>query len=505
MIVNPNAEPVVSYGLTSRVMSQAALNSFVTTRIVPAFAGTPGLGRTSVVGGPPSEYRVELIPAALAAVKLSAGDVAGAIGEAGNVQSVGTADRYHQHYVLLVDAAIHDARTLAAVGIALKAAGTAPLASLGRVRLGVGVAAVQAAVNGEHGVIFNAFPLAGADAVAFTNALEARLSMVRGALPADVTVVKYWDQTRLIVDSQGSLRDAILLGALLAIVAIDFFLRSVRMTLVAAAIIPLALAIATLALERSGQSLNLMSVGGLAVAVGLIIDDTIVVIEAIAWGIADNPNLARERAIGDAVGKIARPTAASAFTTVVVFIPLGLLSGVAGFFFARSRSRSSRRSSSPSCSRSASRRSSRTRCCAARTARRKGRSPGRPVRTDTSLCAAACGDRLRGLRGRARDDRRAARAIAERLSTEARRRRIRNQVHATVAQADSDVRTAQAQVTVTGAQAAAAQTRYEVAQRSLAVGTLRAPVEGVVTAIPQAPGGSRGPDAAGDRRWAAFE
>jgi multidrug efflux pump subunit AcrB/outer membrane protein TolC len=332
-IVSPNAEPVVSYGLTSRVMSQAALNSFVTTRIVPLFAGSRGLGRTSVVGGPPIEYRVELSPAALAAVNLSAADVAAAIGEANDVRSVGTADRYHQHYVLLVDAQVHDARSLAAIGIPIRGGGTAALGTLGRVRLGVGTAAVQAAVNGVHGVILNAFALPGADAVSLTRALEARLGAVRAALPEDVTVVKYWDQTRLIVDSQTSLRDAISLGALLAVVVIYFFLRSVPMTLVAAAIIPLALALATLVLERSGRSLNLMSVGGLAVAVGLIIDDTIVVIEAIARGLAANPSADRRRTIGDAVAKIARPMAASTLTTVVVFVPLGLLSGVTGFFF----------------------------------------------------------------------------------------------------------------------------------------------------------------------------
>jgi multidrug efflux pump subunit AcrB/outer membrane protein TolC len=333
VIVDPNAEPVVSYGLTSRVLSQAALNAFVTTRIVPAFAGTPGLARTSVVGGPPLEYRVELSPAAMAAVDLSAADVARAVADASNVQSVGSAERYHQRYVILVDAGIHDARSLAAVGIPLKAGGTVPLGSLGSVRLGVGVGAVQAAVNGRHAVILNAFPLADADAVSLTAAFEARLAAIRGALPADVSVVKYWDQTRLIVDSQRSLRDAILLGALLAIVVIHLFLRSIRMTLVAAAIIPLALSIAILALERSGHSLNLMSVGGLAIAVGLIIDDTIVVIEAIARGSADQPAVPHAQTIGNAVGTIAGAMAASTLTTVVVFVPLGLLSGVTGFFF----------------------------------------------------------------------------------------------------------------------------------------------------------------------------
>jgi CzcA family heavy metal efflux pump len=333
VIVNPNAEPVLSYGLTSRVLSQAALRTFVTARIVPAFVGTPGLGRTSVVGGPPVEYRVELAPAALAAVGLSAAEVAAAIADAANVQSVGTAERYHQRYVVLIDAAIHDARTLAAVGIPLKAGGTVPLGTLGSVRLGVGIALAQAAVNGEHAVVLNAFPLAGADAVSLANAFSARLDAVRPALPADVKIVKYWDQTRLIVDSQHSLRDAILLGALLAIVVIYLFLRSVRMTLVAAALIPLALAIAVFALERSGQSLNLMSVGGLAIAVGLIIDDAIVVIEAIARGIAENPYDPRGHTIALAVGKISGAMAASTLTTVVVFVPLGLLSGVTGFFF----------------------------------------------------------------------------------------------------------------------------------------------------------------------------
>ena len=333
VIVNPNAEPALSYGLTSRVLSQAALNSFVTTRIVPAFAGTPGLGRTSVVGGPPIEYRVELAPAALAAVGLSAADAAAAIGTASTVQSAGTAVRYHQRYVLLIDSSIHDVRTLGAIGIPLKGGGTVPLGMLGTVRLGVGPAVAAAAVNGVHAVVLNAFPLAGADVVSLANAFEARLAAVRGALPADVEIVKYWDQTRLIVDSQRSLRDAIFLGAVLAVVVIYLFLRSVRMTLVAAAIIPLALAIAILVLEQSGQSLNLMSVGGLAIAVGLIIDDAIVVIEAIARRRAEYPNESHAAAIATAVGHIAGAMAASTLTTVVVFIPLGLLSGVAGFFF----------------------------------------------------------------------------------------------------------------------------------------------------------------------------
>ncbi|HEX3550642.1 MAG TPA: efflux RND transporter permease subunit, partial [Candidatus Elarobacter sp.] len=334
VIVNPNAEPVVSYGLSSRVLSQTALRQFVDSRVLPSFAGTPDLGRITAVGGAPVEYHVELDPSALAATGLAASDVATAIADANNVQSVGTAERYHQRYVLLVDASPQDARGLGAIGVPLKNnGGTIPVSALGTVRLTTGPTTAQAAVDARHAVVINAFALPGADAVSLAREVDARFATIRGRLPSDVSLVKYWDQTRLIVASQSSLRDAILLGALLAVLVIYAFLRNLRMTLVAAAVIPLAMATAVFALERSGQTLNLMSVGGLAVAVGLIIDDAIVVIEAIARRISEDPDISRADAISQTSGRIALAMAASTATTVVVFLPLGLLTGVTGFFF----------------------------------------------------------------------------------------------------------------------------------------------------------------------------
>ena len=333
VIVNPNAEPVVSYGLTSRVLSQTALRQFVDARVRSSFAGTPGLGRMTATGGAPVEFHVDLNPSAIAAVGLGASDVATAIAEANNVQSVGTAERYHQRYVLLVDASPTDARGIGAIGVPLHGGGTLPVSALGTVRLTTGPTTQQASVDGKHAVVINAFALPGADAVKLAREVDARFAAVRQRLPVDVSLVKYWDQTRLIVDSQASLRDAILLGALLAVLVIYLFLRSLRMTLVAAAIIPLAMTIAIFVMARFGQTLNLMSVGGLAVAVGLIIDDAIVVIESIARRIAEAPELSRAQAISDASGRIAVAMAASTATTVVVFLPLGLLTGVTGFFF----------------------------------------------------------------------------------------------------------------------------------------------------------------------------
>jgi len=332
-IVTPNAEPVVSYALTSRAISQAVLRQVAERTIVPAFYGTPGLGKVLVIGGPTVEYHVELDPSRLSAVGLSAGDVTAAIAEANNVTAVGSTEQRYQRQVLIVDAALHDARSLGALGIPLKNNTTVPLSSLGAIRLGVAPPANEAATRGEHAVIINAYALAGADAVVMARSFKARFESVRSRLPSDIKIANVWDQTTLIVDSQTSLRDAILLGALLAIIVIYFFLRSWRMTVVAAAVIPLAMSIAIFVLERAGLSLNLMSVGGLAVAVGLIIDDTIVVIENIARNLAEFPDRDRSETVAVSISQLAVPMLASTLTTVVVFVPLALLTGVTGYFF----------------------------------------------------------------------------------------------------------------------------------------------------------------------------
>jgi CzcA family heavy metal efflux pump len=333
VIVNPNSEPVVSYALTSRTLSQAVLRRFALSRLVPQLYGTPGLSRVLLVGGPAVEFHVDLDPAALGAVRLSAQDVAGAIAAANTVQSVGSGVTHYQRFVFLIDASPQDAASIARIPVPLADGSTIPLSSLGTVRSGVEPMTNQASYDARHCVILNAYVLPGANSVLMANAFEQRLEGIARGLAPTISVSKYWDQTRLITDSQKSLRDAILLGALLAVLVIYAFLRNLRMTLVAAAIIPLAMSIAVLILERSGNTLNLMSVGGLAVAVGLIIDDAIVVIENIAHHLGEAAPAERDAIIATGVGQLARPMLASTLTTVVVFAPLSLLGGVTGYFF----------------------------------------------------------------------------------------------------------------------------------------------------------------------------
>jgi len=169
--------------------------------------------------------------------------------------------------------------------------------------------------------------------VRMAQAIKARFASLADQMPAGMIAHRYWDATDLIVASQESLRDAILVGALLALAVIFFFLRNFRMMLVAALIIPAAMSIAILAISVFGETLNIMSVGGLAIAVGLIIDDAIVVIEGIARTLHDEPELSLREAIVAAMRRLVAPMTASTLATTVIFIPLALLSGVSGAFF----------------------------------------------------------------------------------------------------------------------------------------------------------------------------
>lgn len=332
-IVTPQSEPVLSYALESPTFSQTLVREYAQARIVPALYGTPGLARILVVGGAQREYHVDLDRAALAAAGLAAQDVGKAIAAANNVEAVGIAQSYSQRQAVLVDAHLRDPAQLAAIVVPTTSGAGIPVGSLGSVRLGVAPLTAQMSYDAAHAVALNVYALPGSDNVRMAREIEARLATLRPGLPADLTLHRYWDATELIVASQASLRDAILVGAVLALGVIFFFLRNLRMTLVAAIVIPAAMSIAVLAISLFGETLNIMSVGALAIAVGLIIDDAIVVVEGIARTLYERSDLSLRDAVVATMRRLIAPMTASTLTTVVVFVPLAILGGVSGAFF----------------------------------------------------------------------------------------------------------------------------------------------------------------------------
>jgi CzcA family heavy metal efflux pump len=332
-VIYPQSEPILSYAFTSPLFSQTLLNEYAQLHIVPELYGAPGLWHVLLIGGAQREYHVALDPSALAAAHLTPGDVTNAIGAANDIEAVGISQAYSQRSALLVDSNVHDAAQLARIVVPTPQGPGVTLGSLGSITLGTAPPTDQMSFDATHGVGMSVYELPGTNTVALANDVKARMRALEATLPRGINVHTYWNATNVIVSSQDSLRDAILIGAVLAIGVIFLFLWDLRITAVAALVIPAAMAIAVLFIHFFGESLNIMSLGGLAIAVGLIIDDAIVVVEGIAHTLHDTPQISVREAVAISMRRLIAPMSASTFATVVVFAPLGLLSGVPGAFF----------------------------------------------------------------------------------------------------------------------------------------------------------------------------
>jgi multidrug efflux pump subunit AcrB len=188
--------------------------------------------------------------------------------------------------------------------------------------------------DGKPAVLFNVYEQPDGNAVQIAGAVRTKLAGFK--LPAGVHLLNWYDQSELVTQSAGSVRDAVLIGLVLAGLVLILFLRSWRVTLIAVLIVPATLAAAVLLLSVLGMSFNIMTLGGIAAAVGLLIDDVIVMIEHIARRAgalrADGRGAVGAQAVLPAAREFMQPLKGSSLATLIVFLPLSFLGGVTGAF-----------------------------------------------------------------------------------------------------------------------------------------------------------------------------
>ncbi len=322
----PSLFPIITYNVMGA--DPGALYDIARYRIRPALAGIPGVGRVDIQGMDLREYEVVADPARLAGAGLSYGDLATAIDDALGVQAVGRADRDYQQYLVLQDREAHSAEDIGAVVVK----GGLHVRDLAEVRLGSEERTRLIRGNGRPAALINISRQAGGNTLDVADSVASTIDHLRASLPRGVTVQAVYDQAALVREAVKSVRDAMIIGAILAVVVLLAFLRDGRITAISALSIPLTMAITVFGMKLMGRSFNLMSLGGMAIAIGLVIDDAVVVTENIARHLAMREE--RRPAIREAVAELVWPVTTSTLTTVVVFLPLVLLHGVVGQFFA---------------------------------------------------------------------------------------------------------------------------------------------------------------------------
>jgi CzcA family heavy metal efflux pump len=324
--------PIVGYSLTSDRLSQTQLWELATYQLKPPLNRVTGVSMVTVQGGKVPEFHVVPNMARMQTAGVTILDLSTAIQASNIIDSPGLYEANHQLILGLVGAQVHDADQLGRLVVKMTAGGAAVrVADVATVQPGVLPVYTTVTANGQSAVLLNITRQLSSNTVSVADAVAAQVEQLKKTLPAGVRMEPYYDQSELVRESIRSVRDAILIGLALACIILFLFLEDWTSSLVAGLVIPVTVAVTILFLWIIGESFNLMTLGGLAAAIGLVIDDAIVVVENIV--LHRDAGETRAQAARLALREIATPLVGSTITPVVVFLPLISVTGVTGNFF----------------------------------------------------------------------------------------------------------------------------------------------------------------------------
>ncbi len=329
--VTPSVFPIISFVVTGG-RDPVALHDYAYYDLRPRISRLQDVSYVTVQGGDIREIVVEVDPESVVAAGLSLVDVADRLGKGHRMKAVGRMDRESRQFQVLTNTQVVDPQDLENLVVAQKNNQVIRVRDLGRVIITHQDRAIAIRADDKDAVVLTVFRRLGGNALTVSQELDTMLEEVRdSASRAGISIVPVYDQAMLVRTAIDNVRDAILVGGLFSVLILLMFLKSIRATLLAAVSIPLSLIISFLFLRLTGDTLNLMSLGGLAVAIGLIIDDSVVVVENIARHMAEGQT--GDVAIAAASREISGAVIGSTLTTILVFVPLAFVRGVIGQFF----------------------------------------------------------------------------------------------------------------------------------------------------------------------------
>ena len=331
--MDPTVFPIISYALVSSSADPVALQDIAKYQITPLLSSITGLARVGVQGGDTAEVQVLADPHRLADHSLSMTDLATAIKNGNVLSAVGQVQDRGRLSLVIADRSVASAAQIGEIVVNADPQGVVRVRDVATVQEGAVPVWQRIVEDGKPAVLFNIYEQPDGNAVQIAKAVEQKLAGL--ALPPGVKLVCWYDQSVLVTQSVASVRDAVLIGLVLAALVLLWFLRSWRVTLVAVIVVPATLAATVLVLSMLGMSFNIMTLGGIAAAVGLLIDDVIVMVEHIARRASAKG--ADGKPVGDAAvipaaREFMAPLTGSSLATLIVFVPLSFLTGVTGAF-----------------------------------------------------------------------------------------------------------------------------------------------------------------------------
>lgn len=331
--MNPSTLPVMGYSLESHQLSPIELKELALFTIKPFLSQVGGVSEIRVIGGKSKEYWVQLNLQKMSTLSITPEAINLTLGQTNFIKSNGYLSDYRYLYLTVTDASVKTLDQLKNVVISNNGKRVVQLQDIADVQVKEAVEYIKVNANGKESILIAVIKQPNSNLIDLSNKMKDQIAALQRILPKDVTVKPYYVQSDFVNESVKSVTDSLWIGLALAIIVAIIFLRSFKASATILIIIPVTLAATLIVLYAIGYTLNIMTLGAIAAAIGLIIDDAIVVVEQIHRTHEEHPGEDYKMIVQKAIHFLFPAMVGSSISTIVIFVPFMLMSGVAGAYF----------------------------------------------------------------------------------------------------------------------------------------------------------------------------
>jgi CzcA family heavy metal efflux pump len=331
--MNPSILPVIGYTLEGKGRSPIDLKYLATYTIKPFLSQVEGISEVRIIGGKEKEFWVDLNQAKMSALGLTPEKLSAALSETDFIKSNGYLSDYRMLYLTVTDMMMKNRGDLENLVVQNDGKRIITLKDIASIEIREAKEYIKINANGKEGILIAVIKQPNTNLVELSDRMSQKLDDLKKILPSGVTIKPYYIQADFVNDTVRSVSDAMWIGLLLAILVAIFFLRSIKASATILLTIPVTLLLTLIVLYATGQTLNIMTLGAIAAAIGLVIDDAIVVVEQIHRTHEENPEETSPHLVQKAIHYLFPAMIGSSLSTIVIFLPFVLMTGVAGAYF----------------------------------------------------------------------------------------------------------------------------------------------------------------------------
>ncbi len=331
--MNPSILPVMGYSLQSDTKNQIELKLIGENIIKPYLSRIKGVSAVEVIGGKTKEYQILLDQKKLSVLKLNPQQIINAIKQTGFIQSNGYTVDYKRLYLTVTDATINNKEELENLVISDDSKRKIAIKDIATVQISEQTEFIKIKADGKNVPLIAILKQPNSNLIDVSDQVTQKVSELNHILPKGVQLKPYYNQADFVGDSLKSIIDVLWIGLVLAIIVVIIFLRSFKASSVLLATIPITLGLTFLVMKVIGYDLNIMTIGAIAASIGLIIDDAVIIVEQIHRTHEEHPSEPPIKLVGKAIKFLFPAMVSSSLSTIVIFLPFVLMTGIAGAYF----------------------------------------------------------------------------------------------------------------------------------------------------------------------------